>query len=92
MLLEFETVPCYVLSLRYFTLQVVNAAYLLCLRDSQVARDNMDAFKNAWLDKVNFLFCLITCEAFRIIQLSILVFCIIYELTQDTSRESLKCA
>lgn len=37
------------------TPQVVNAAYLLCMRDSQVARDNMEAFKNAWLEKVGLL-------------------------------------
>ncbi|VDK83972.1 unnamed protein product [Litomosoides sigmodontis] len=35
--------------------QVVNAAYLLSVRDSQVARDNMDAFKNAWTEKVKLL-------------------------------------
>uniref|UniRef100_F1KVE0 Protein humpback-1 n=1 Tax=Ascaris suum TaxID=6253 RepID=F1KVE0_ASCSU len=35
--------------------QVVNAAHLLCARDSQVARDNMDAFKDVWLDKVRLL-------------------------------------
>ncbi|EFO20478.2 catenin [Loa loa] len=35
--------------------QVVNAAFLLSVRDSQVARDNMDAFKNAWIEKVKLL-------------------------------------
>ncbi|VDN52099.1 unnamed protein product [Dracunculus medinensis] len=35
--------------------QVVNAAHLLCARDSQVARDNMDVLKSAWLAKVHLL-------------------------------------
>lgn len=35
--------------------QVVNAAYLLSVRDSQVARNNMDTFKNAWIEKVKLL-------------------------------------
>ncbi|MCP9257928.1 Alpha-catenin-like protein hmp-1 [Dirofilaria immitis] len=35
--------------------QVVNAAYLLSVRDSQVAKDNMEAFKNAWIEKVKLL-------------------------------------
>ncbi|MFH4980926.1 hypothetical protein AB6A40_007635 [Gnathostoma spinigerum] len=35
--------------------QVVNAAHLLCARDSQVARENMNAFKELWIDKVKLL-------------------------------------
>uniref|UniRef100_A0A0N5AZ37 Catenin alpha n=1 Tax=Syphacia muris TaxID=451379 RepID=A0A0N5AZ37_9BILA len=35
--------------------QVVNAAHLLCARDSQVASNNMDAFREAWLEKVRLL-------------------------------------
>lgn len=36
----------------FLNFQVVNAAHLLCARDSQVARDNMDVLKSAWLAKV----------------------------------------
>ncbi|VDN04317.1 unnamed protein product [Thelazia callipaeda] len=35
--------------------QVINAAYLLYMRDSQVAKDNMEAFKNVWIEKIKLL-------------------------------------